>query len=72
MRSTNDNPVDPLGQIGPAIRPEPTKPAPPPSQPFTAGDWAPKGLVISEKPAAPVNPKAPAVDEYTLTILGCI
>lgn len=60
MKSTHDNPLDPLGSLGAPIRP--TQPATPDVvKPFNSGDWAPKGLVIhDDKPAAPANPKAPA------------
>lgn len=55
MKSPTDNPVDPLGSLGAPIRP--AAPAPvPASKPFETGDWAPKGLVINDKPASPVDP----------------
>lgn len=50
MRSTPDNPVDPLGTLGAPVRPAPA-PAPDPTKTFAAGNWAPKGLVITDKPA---------------------
>jgi hypothetical protein len=49
MRSTPDLPTDPLGNLGKAIRPEPEKPADKVDT-FNSGNWAPKGLVISDKP----------------------
>lgn len=55
MRSVQENPADPLGSIGPAIRPA-TPPAPSPAKTFETVDYLPPGL--AEKPAdpTPINP----------------
>lgn len=67
MRSTTDNPVDPLGNLGQAIKPAAPAPAPSPAQGFELGNWAttlPDGL--AEKPAEPA-PADPVVITYHLT-----
>lgn len=84
MKSTNDNPVDPLGSLGQVIRP--TKPAEPdPIKAFEHIADTDKALEsIAEtlrRKAAPVpvitdgqesDWEGICMDEYTLAILGCI
>jgi len=61
MKSTPDNPIDPLGSLGGPIRPSAPAPAPSPAQGFEIGDWAktlPKGL--AEKPVPQHDPLDPS------------
>lgn len=84
MKTNQDNPVDPLGSLGQAIRP--TKPAEPdPVREFELLSDANSALEsIAEtlrRKAAPVpvitdgdvgDWEGICMDEYTLAILGCI
>lgn len=56
MRTTPDNPVDPLGNLSAPVRHTPPAPAPAPAPHFELGDWSktlPEGL--AEKPAEPAS-----------------
>jgi hypothetical protein len=82
MRSTNDNPIDPIGTLGEPIRPTPPKPADT-TRPFeTVPHEIANVDAAIESIADTLRKKCTAgkaeeweglvLDDYTLTILSCI
>jgi hypothetical protein len=82
MKTTHDNPVDPLGSLGAPIRPAaPAKPDV--IKPFEAGDHS-QGIANADKVMQPIvdtltkqpepdyDMAADFADAYTRALLGCI
>ena len=86
MRTTNDNPIDPLGQLGKAVK-QPAAAKPDTMKPFESGTWTPAGSHIANAKSAQqtiAEALAPRKqherdeqtcdlsDAYTRALLGCI
>jgi hypothetical protein len=82
MRSVNDNPIDPIGTLGEPIRPAAPKPADA-TRPFETApheianvDTAIESIVDTLRKKCTAGKaeewEGLVLDDYTLTILGCI